>query len=750
VTDEAAALRQTGAAPLRPADPELIGPYVPLALLGSGGMGRVYLARPSDDAPGLFAVKVIRPEYAEDPTFRRRFEHEALVHGRVRTPRAPRLCGTGFQDELLWMATEYLPALDLADAVREGGALEPGAVWRLVAELGQALADLAATGIVHRDLKPSNVLLSLGGAHVIDFGISKAADASSITGTGNRVGTPAYMSPEYLRTGHCDAASDVFSLAGTLIYAAAGRAPFGDGTGVDVMHRVAFEEPAAEVIGEITAADPALGTLLAACLAKDPGQRPTPAGLIEAAASARRAASGASAVGQADGDAWGRPRGVDVGGRAGDSEAAERAGGDAWRGPRGVDLGGRAGDFEAAASSWGATPGASAAERAGDARGGPRGADPGGRAGASEGARERADGSEAAASSQGAIPGARAAEQSGGDGRRGHREADPSGRAGSSVGARERAGSMWPESLHARVVERQRAYDVLYRVPVARAAELRSPGHRPNPALPVPAGGAVPVLPASPAEPVGVASAETSPGQRRPTGVLAWVRRRPVPAGAAALALCALAALAVVLARPEDRTTAAPPGTVATASADAAVEAGASSPTEESPEGKSVPTTSGSGTETADGPAVPSQISGATAGDDDGGSDGDGESAPGTPTDAATDTGTGADPGTDGGTGVTPTPSPVSSSTEPASAPWVTECTYYAGKARTELGDSGKRVMQVQCILLERGYDIGGTGVDGVFGAGLEAAVSSFQSDKGLAADGIVRRATWPVLRATV
>lgn len=225
MTDEAAALRQTAAAPLRPADPERVGPYVPLALLGSGGMGRVYLARPSDDSPGLFAVKVIRPEYAEDPTFRRRFEQEALVHGRVRTPRAPRLCGTGFQDELLWMATEYLAALDLADAVREGGALEPGAVWRLVAELGQALADLAATGIVHRDLKPSNVLLSVQGAHVIDFGISKAADASAITGTGNRVGTPAYMSPEYLRTGHCDASSDVFSLAGTLIYAAAGRAP---------------------------------------------------------------------------------------------------------------------------------------------------------------------------------------------------------------------------------------------------------------------------------------------------------------------------------------------------------------------------------------------------------------------------------------------------------------------------------------------------------------------------------------------
>ncbi|MFM9442980.1 protein kinase domain-containing protein [Streptomyces acidiscabies] len=284
MTNEAGALRLTGAQPLRLGDPDRVGPYATLALLGSGGMGRVYLGRSADDGPGLFAVKVIRPEYAEDPRFRRRFEREALVHDRIRTARAPRLQGTGFEAELLWMATEYIPSLDLADAVREDGALTTPAVWRLVAELGEALGVLAEAHVVHRDLKPSNVLLSDRGTHVIDFGIAKAVDVSAITGTGNRVGTPAYMSPEYLRTGHCDTASDVFSLAGTLIYAAVGRAPFGDGTGVDVMHRVAFEEPDAEVLAKVTAADPGLGALLASCLAKDPAERPTPAALTKSAA----------------------------------------------------------------------------------------------------------------------------------------------------------------------------------------------------------------------------------------------------------------------------------------------------------------------------------------------------------------------------------------------------------------------------------------------------------------------------------
>lgn len=276
-----AALARAGAERLRGGDPVRIGPYVPLGLLGSGGMGRVYLARAEDR---LAAVKMIRPEYAENVEFRRRFEREAAVLARVRSGHAPRLLDAGFASELLWMATEYLSGPNLSEAVHEFGPLAASGVWRLVGELGQALDELTAAQVVHRDLKPSNVILCAQGAYVIDFGISQAADASSITTTGKAVGTPAYMSPERLRDGRADVVSDVFSLACTLVFAATGRAPFGDGTGVDVMHRVAFEEPYADVIGELVAADPDLADLLSACLAKDPGLRPTPGQLAEAAA----------------------------------------------------------------------------------------------------------------------------------------------------------------------------------------------------------------------------------------------------------------------------------------------------------------------------------------------------------------------------------------------------------------------------------------------------------------------------------
>ncbi|WP_416984775.1 protein kinase domain-containing protein [Streptomyces sp. T028] len=658
---EAAALRQTGASPLRVGDPGRVGPYVPLALLGSGGMGRVYLARAADDGPGLFAVKVIRPEYAEDVRFQRRFEREAAVHSRLGPPYAPRLCGTGFEGELLWMATEYIPGLDLTEAVRGAGALPAATVWRLVGDLGRALAALSAAGVVHRDLKPSNVLLSVQGAHLIDFGISKAADASALTGTGNRVGTPAYMSPEYLRTGQCDAASDVFSLAGTLVYASAGRAPFGDGTGVDVMHRVAFEEPDPKVTAVVASADPDLAALLARCLAKEPGLRPTAGELIELA-----------------------------------------------------------------------------------------------------GARTGADG--------------------------------------------------WPEPLHGEVLARQGAYQTLHRLPVERAVRLFPSVHRPTAprtpapapvsrpappgvaaapmapsgagavpmdphapvgALAVPAGAPVaPVAPSAPSSPSapsapvdapasselaaaqpegGVpASAESSAsGQQAPSasreatsevlppkgppGSRRWTHRQRVMVVAAGAALCAVAAGGLVLTRPDGPGTAAPPRDVETATG--AVPGAA-------PGKVALPGTSG----------VPDRASaaGSAAGraDVDGGLDPTRPDVSGSTT-ADSAAGAPASSGADTGAGTGTSSAPSTDPTTPSAEPWNTDCTYYNGNGRTGEGDSGKKVSQVQCMLMKRGYSVGSSGVTGEFGPETTDAVRAFQGDKDLSADGVVAHDTWVALRGS-
>ncbi|MFG2959385.1 protein kinase [Streptomyces sp. NPDC048291] len=262
--------------PLRTGDPVRVGPYALVSVLGSGGMGRVYLGRDTQGGPGPAAVKVIRPEYAEDPKFRRRFEREVGALGRVRGAHTVRLMGSGHEENLLWVATEYIPGPTLEEAVDGRGPLDAAAGWRLMADLGRAVEAIWRAGIVHRDLKPSNVILAADGARVIDFGIALAADATSITTTGQHVGTVAFMSPEQVRGREVTAASDVFALASTLTYALTGEAPFGEGTGVDVLHRVAFDPPREELLAKVADLDPELAAYLRQCLYKDPESRPAP------------------------------------------------------------------------------------------------------------------------------------------------------------------------------------------------------------------------------------------------------------------------------------------------------------------------------------------------------------------------------------------------------------------------------------------------------------------------------------------
>ncbi|MEZ0065671.1 peptidoglycan hydrolase-like protein with peptidoglycan-binding domain [Streptacidiphilus sp. MAP12-20] len=277
-------LDRLGASPLRAMDPRQVGPYRVLALLGGGGMGRIYLGRPVDGASGLAAVKVIRPEYAEDEGFRRRFERESSALGRVRGEQAAVLLGSGYDGDLLWMATEYIPGPSLSEAVATSGPVGATAAWRLALELAQAVSAMERVGVVHRDIKPSNVILGPAGCRVIDFGISQAADTSSITTTGQQVGTPAYMSPEQVRGQVVASSSDLFALGSVIAFALTGHGPFGDGTTVDVLHRVAFEEPKEAVLGEIEVVDPTLAELVRACLDKNADARPTAQDVIDRAA----------------------------------------------------------------------------------------------------------------------------------------------------------------------------------------------------------------------------------------------------------------------------------------------------------------------------------------------------------------------------------------------------------------------------------------------------------------------------------
>src|SRR5271165_2264524 len=119
-----------------------------------------------------------------------------------------------------WLVAAYVPGTSLSDAVERQGPLPDASVLALAAGLAEGLIAIHAAGVIHCDLKPSNVLLAQDGPRIIDFGISSAAEATALTGTGFMVGSPGFMSPEQAEGLTVGPASDIFSLAGVLVYAA--------------------------------------------------------------------------------------------------------------------------------------------------------------------------------------------------------------------------------------------------------------------------------------------------------------------------------------------------------------------------------------------------------------------------------------------------------------------------------------------------------------------------------------------------
>lgn len=260
--------------PLEAGEPPAIGPYRLLGRLGSGGMGRVYLARSAGGR--TVAVKVVHPHFAMDEEFRARFRREVESARRVGTgPDGPRWSAPVLDADpeaaVPWVATAYVAGPSLTQAVAGHGRLPGHSVRALGAGLAEALVAVHGLGLVHRDVKPSNVLLALDGPRLIDFGIARATDGTaSLTSTGVSVGSPGYMSPEQILGKGVTGAADVFSLGAVLAYAATGASPFPGDSSAALLYKVVHEEP------ELGALEGDLRDLVARCLAKDPSARPAP------------------------------------------------------------------------------------------------------------------------------------------------------------------------------------------------------------------------------------------------------------------------------------------------------------------------------------------------------------------------------------------------------------------------------------------------------------------------------------------
>jgi outer membrane protein assembly factor BamB len=230
-------------------------------------MGVVYLGVSASGRQ--VAVKLVHGPYAQEEEFRTRFRQEIEAARRVSGAFTAPVVDADPDADRPWMATLYVPGLNLAEVVEKNGPLSQRELRALGLGLTEALRDIQRAGLVHRDLKPRNVLMTEDGPRVIDFGISRASDHQSLTTTGRMIGTPPFMSPEQLASPRdVTPASDVFSLGSLLVFAAVGTGPFDADSPYITGYQVVFGTP------DLGGVPEALLSIVERCLDKDPAARP--------------------------------------------------------------------------------------------------------------------------------------------------------------------------------------------------------------------------------------------------------------------------------------------------------------------------------------------------------------------------------------------------------------------------------------------------------------------------------------------
>ncbi|MDZ4277642.1 MAG: serine/threonine-protein kinase, partial [Dehalococcoidia bacterium] len=260
--------------------PDEIGPYTILERIGRGGMGVVYRAKKNTGE--VVALKVMRPDLAQNFAFVRRFQREARIAQELDSPHVVRVLDSGGEDDTRYIAMEYVEGQTLAAMLRESGPLPPEDAEDIAIRVARGLAAAHAKGVTHRDISPQNIMLTADGTvKIADFGIARATGYTTLTATGLFMGKPSYAAPE-TAAGVADIRSDIYALGVVLFEMLSGRPPFTAPTPIAAMEMHArVPPPRLRDLGVQT--PPYLEEILQRCLRKDPAERyQTPDQLVTA------------------------------------------------------------------------------------------------------------------------------------------------------------------------------------------------------------------------------------------------------------------------------------------------------------------------------------------------------------------------------------------------------------------------------------------------------------------------------------
>jgi serine/threonine-protein kinase len=247
------------------------GRYRLLSMLGRGGMGEVWRAYDTE-TDRVVALKVLVPGLASDPVFEQRFRREAYAAAGLNEPHVVPIHSFGEIDGRLYVDMRLVDSQDL-QAIIDNGPIPPARAAWIIEQVAAALDAAHRIGLVHRDVKPSNILVTEDDfAYLIDFGIARTAGDSTLTGTGNAIGSWAYMAPERISTGAIDPRSDVYALACVLHEAVTGQRPYpGDSFEQLAAAHMWTPPPRPSILRRGLPGE--LDAVIATGLAKDPNER---------------------------------------------------------------------------------------------------------------------------------------------------------------------------------------------------------------------------------------------------------------------------------------------------------------------------------------------------------------------------------------------------------------------------------------------------------------------------------------------